>query len=211
MVMDIKNILKILSLSVLFLGCTTAYFDKEKIVYYDWAMVERYDGKPVFSVQKSCEEIEKLKDKNYYKVYYENNIIQKVFTYADNKIVRKDYMDSNGIWLKYTLQDRIECSVKYIHDKNNFFMHVIKCTNGIIYKNKYLNTELIESRKYKNNKLINRLAVNTNQCKKYNQDNKLLRTYECHPYEETRPIEPADFFLAHTTSFVVKHTQKNKK
>jgi len=179
---------------MLFFGCSTAFVNNEKIVYYDWAMVERYDGQPVFSVRESYHEIEKSKDKNYYKVYYKNNRVQKVFTYRDNKIVRKDYMDSNGVWLKYIFPDDTVCNVTYIHNKNNSLIHVLECTDGTRYKNKYLNTKLVESKKYKNHQLINRIIINTSQCKEYNQDNKLLKTYECHPYEETRPIEPDDFY-----------------
>jgi hypothetical protein len=195
--MDIKNILKILILNLLLLGCGRDFIDNEKIVYYDWAMIERFNGKPAFSVRRNFNEIEKIKDKNYYKVYYKNNIVQKVFTYEHNKIVRKDYMDSNGTWVKYILPNDTVCSVIYTHNKNNI-IHNIECTNGMIYKNKYLDGKLIESKKYKNNQLIDKLVIDGYQCKEYNQNNKLLKTYKCYPYEETRPIEPDDFPRSHS-------------
>lgn len=197
MVMDAKKYFYIwFFVYILLHGCATDNSIKKdnNIKYCIWAIEDRQDGKPVFSACASEAYIQKFMvyaNKTYYTVFYENGQPKTMIKYVSNKIERISYFNERGIRIKYIEKNKNnECDISYKATKDLKIKHIINCSDGNIYINTYKDWGLIDTETYKDNRLIKKVSIAHGLCQEFDKNNKLLKKYECYPYEETQIVFP---------------------
>ena len=111
-VINIMNRIQVLLIGVTLLLinniCLADDINNSMVRYYRWAMIERQDRKPIFSATTTLKHIyspNSKHEKNFYKSIYKNDIIKEVSTYNKDKLVRIDYFNKDGLWVKYSKYD----------------------------------------------------------------------------------------------------------
>lgn len=192
--------------------------NNSEVKYYRWAMIERYDRKPIFSATTTPKHIYDPKSrhkKDFYKVIYKNGILQEILSYEDDNLVRKDYFDETGSWKrfnKYKDDEEIKCDINFETLEKKYKKHTITCEDKSLREVTYhyeewndeqkrlLNKPLDEESgvwgvyqilEYENNIRVFKRIVIDSICFDYDE-NHTLEQEECtSSYEDTKPMDHA--------------------
>jgi len=176
----------------MFLSCAANNKTLKMEKYFLWAIMTREDGKPLLSQSVKLDEIIKRADidKDYYKVLYVGDSSFIIKSYIDNKLIVKYFVNEKSKIFKYIKYDKnkeISCNIIY-QKKALFAKHIITCDDGQKTIKTYQEGTLKKQQFFKK-KLYKTIISDNNECKEFDFQNKLVRTYECFSYEETRPID----------------------
>lgn len=219
-VINIMNRIQVLLIGVTLLLinniCLADDINNSMVRYYRWAMIERQDRKPIFSATTTLKHIyspNSKHEKNFYKSIYKNDIIKEVSTYNKDKLVRIDYFNKDGLWVKYSKYDdnnEIKCTISFNTLKRNEQIYTISCEDNSMkittykhkkwtdYQKKYLKEKknsgywaMYKVVKYKNLKRIFKQVIVDSICFEYDNDDKLIAKGQCSDYEHTKPMDNA--------------------